>query len=177
MKRVYFLLQHTSCLIVILPINVIIQAMTSLFFFHSTLILCNYKLQIPFILNRTLDYTFSTTNINFNNLLYSFYFAHYTHNCHNWGWDSFFTVSLGQTTNVDLYFVKMKCDSHYQKFLQDLFRKQLKISNDMSPKYSNPLTSLHSLLDWWLWFQLLCREAAIDSLANTFYEMHCRPPW
>ena len=108
--------------------NVIIQAMTSLSFFHNTLILCNYKLQIPLILKRTPAYTFSTTNIYFNNLFYSFYFAHYTHNCHNWGWDSFFTVNLGQTTNIDLHFVKMKCDSHSQKFLQALFRKQPKIS-------------------------------------------------
>lgn len=173
----YFLLQYTICLRIILPMNVIIQAMTSLSFFHNTLILCNYKLQIPLILKRTPAYTFSTTNIYFNNLFYSFYFALYTHNCHNWGWDSFFTVNLGQTTNIDLHFVKMKCDSHSQKFLQALFRKQLKISNDISPKYPNPLTSLHSLVDWWLWFQLLCKEAAIDSLANTFYEMHCRPLW
>lgn len=173
----YFLLQYTICLRIILPMNVRIQAMTSLSFFHNTLILCNYKLQIPLILKRTPAYTFSTTNIYFNNLFYSFYFALYTHNCHNWGWDSFFTVNLGQTTNIDLHFVKMKCDSHSQKFLQALFRKQLKISNDISPKYPNPLTSLHSLVDWWLWFQLLCKEAAIDSLANTFYEMHCRPLW
>ena len=138
----YFLLQYTICLRIILPMNVI---MTSLSFFHNTLILCNYKLQIPLILKRTPAYTFSTTNIYFNNLFYSFYFALYTHNCHNWGWDSFFTVNLGQTTNIDLHFVKMKCDSHSQKFLQALFRKQLKISNDISPKYPNPLTSLHSL--------------------------------
>ena len=72
MKRMYFLLQYTICLRIILPMNVIIQAMTSLSFFHNTLILCNYKLQIPFILKRTPAYTFSTTNIYFNNLFYSF---------------------------------------------------------------------------------------------------------